>query len=128
MVSEPPLMASAPSSSSSTAPSIATTTTTSPLVNPLLLLLSNMASMMMMKLGFTNYMAWKHQIVVILEAYAMIGFVDGLCVALDHFLKDSSRSFTREPNLEYLSWKNREQALFTFINSTLSPSVLAKPQ
>ena len=25
----------------------------------------------------------------------------------------------------FVNWKNREQALFTFINSTLSPSVLA---
>ena len=62
---------------------------------------------------------------MILEAYAMIGFVDGSSVAPDPFLKDSSGSFTNEPSPEYLSWKNREQALFTFINSTLSPSVLA---
>ena len=37
----------------------------------------------------------------------------------------SSGSFTSEPNPEYPSWKNREQALFTFINYTLSPSILA---
>ena len=55
----------------------------------------------------------------------MIGFVNGSCVAPDPFLKNSSGSFTSEPNPKYLSWKNREQALFTFINSTLSPSVLA---
>ena len=120
-------MASAPSFSSSTTVSTSTITTTptNSLVNPSLLLLSNMASMMTMKLDFTNYMVWKHQIVVILEAYAMIGFFDGSCVAPDPFLKDSSGSFISKPNLEYLSWKNREQALFTFINSTLSPSVLA---
>ena len=89
-------MASALSSSSSTTPS--TTATTSPLVNPSLLLLSNMSSMMTMKLDFTNYIVWKHQIVVILEAYAMIGFLEDSCVAPDPFLKDSSRNFTREPN------------------------------
>ena len=117
-------MASAPSYSSSTTPST-TTTTTTPIVNLLLLLLSNMASMMTVKLDFTNYMVWKHQIVVILEAYSMIGFVDDLCEAPESFLKDSSGSFTREPNPEFVNWKNREQALFTFINSTISPSVLA---
>ena len=78
-----------------------------------------------MKLDFTNYIVWKHQIVVILEAYAMIGFLEDSCVAPDPFLKDSSGNFTREPNPEYFNWKSREQALFTFINSTLSPSVLA---
>ena len=109
--------------SSSTTPS--TTATTSPLVNPSLLLLSNMSSMMTVKLDSTNYIMWKHQIVVILEAYAMIGFLEDSCVAPDPFLKDSSRNFTIEANQEYLNWKSREQALFTFINSTLSPSVLA---
>ena len=78
-----------------------------------------------MKLDFTNYIVWKHQIVVILEAYAMIGFLEDSCVAPDPFLKDSSGNFIREPNPEYFNWKSREQALFTFINSTLSPSVLA---
>ena len=62
---------------------------------------------------------------MILEAYAMVGFVDGSSVAPNLFLKDNSGSFTNEPNTENLKWKNREQALFTFINSTLSPSVLA---
>ena len=55
----------------------------------------------------------------------MIGFVDDSCEAPNPFLKNSSRSFTREPNLEFVNWKNKEQALFTFINSTLSPSILA---
>ena len=80
---------------------------------------------MTIKLDFTNYIVWKHQIVVILEAYAMIGFLEDSCVAPDPFLKDSSGNFTREPNPEYFNWKSKEQALFTFINSTLSPSVLA---
>jgi len=72
-----PLMASTastPSSSSSTTPSTTTTTTTL-IVNPSLLLLLNMASMMTVKLDFTNYMVWRHQIVVILEAYSMIGLL-----------------------------------------------------
>lgn len=55
----------------------------------------------------------------------MIGFLDGSCVAPDSFLKDSSGNFTGESNPEYISWRSREQTLFTFINSTLSPSVLA---
>ena len=78
-----PLMASTLSSSSSTTPST-TTTTTTPTVNPSLLLLSNMVSMMTVKLDCTNYMVWKHQIVVILEAYSMIGFVDDSCEAPIH--------------------------------------------
>nr|POE68591.1 hypothetical protein CFP56_60062 [Quercus suber] len=55
----------------------------------------------------------------------MIGFLDESCEAPASFLRDSSGSFIGEPNPEFFNWKNREQALFTFINSTLSPSVLA---
>nr|POE88563.1 hypothetical protein CFP56_71433 [Quercus suber] len=80
---------------------------------------------MTVKLDFTNYIVWRHQIGVILEAYAMIGFLDGSCLAPNSFLKDNSRNFTGESNPEYTSWRSREQALFTFINSRLSPSVLA---
>ena len=80
---------------------------------------------MTVKLDFTNYIVWKHQIVVIIEAYAMIGFLEESCVAPDPFLKDSFGNFTRESNPEFLNWKSKEQALFTFINSTLSQSVLA---
>ena len=95
-------MASTPSSTSSTTPST-TTTTMTPIVNPSLLLLSNMASMMTVKLDFTNYMVWKHQIVVILEAYSMIGFVDESCEAPTPFLRDNFGSFTREPNPEFVN-------------------------
>ena len=40
-------------------------------------------------------------------------------------MKDSSGNATIEINPAFLSWKNCEQALFTFLNSTLSPSVFA---
>ena len=99
-------MASAPSSSSSTTSS--TASATSSLVNPSLLLLSSMSSMMTVKLDFTNYIVWKHQIGVILEACAMISFLDSSCVAPDSFLKDSSGNFTGESNLEYISWRSKE--------------------
>ena len=95
-----------------------------PFVNPLLLL-SNMSSMMTVKLDYNNYVVWKHQIEVILETYSMIDAIDDSAQAPDHYLKDSSGNFTLEVNPAYVSWKSREQALFTFLNSTLSPSVLA---
>jgi len=62
---------------------------------------------------------------VILVAYSMINFIDDDDHAPDPFLKDSLGNFTTEANLEFFQWKSREQALFTFLNSTLSPSILA---
>ena len=112
-----------PNVSSSSATSVAMVNP-NPFVNPLLLL-SNMSSMMTVKLDYNNYVVWKHQIEVILEIYSMIDAIDDSAQVPNHYLKDSSGNFTLEVNLAYVSWKSREQALFTFLNSTLSPSILA---
>nr|POE73300.1 hypothetical protein CFP56_76897 [Quercus suber] len=55
----------------------------------------------------------------------MIDALDENAMAPDQFLKDSFGNVTTEINPAFLSWKNHEQALFTFLNSTLSPSILA---
>ena len=55
----------------------------------------------------------------------MIDVLDDSISAPDRFLKDSSGNFTTEVNLAFIAWKNREQAMFTFLNSTLSPAILA---
>ena len=94
-------------------------------VNSSLLLLSNMSSMMTVKLDYGNYVVWKHQIEVILDTYSMIDVLDDSITAPDRFLKDSSGNFTTEINPAFIAWKNREQAMFTFLNSTLSPAILA---
>ena len=94
-------------------------------VNSSLLLLSNMSSMMTVKLDYGNYVVWKHQIKVILDTYSMIDVLDDSITALDRLLKDSSGNFTIEINPAFIAWKNREQAMFTFLNSTLSPAILA---
>ena len=80
---------------------------------------------MTVKLDYGNYIVCKHQIEVILETYSMINILDDSIAAPDHFLKDSFGNFTIKNNPSFISWKSREQATFTFINSTLSPSILA---
>ena len=94
-------------------------------VNSSLLLLSNMSSMMIVKLDYGNYVVWKHQIEVILDTYSMIDVLDDSVTTPDRFLKDSSGNFTTKINPAFIAWKNREQAMFTFLNSTLSPAILA---
>ena len=81
--------------------------------------------MMTIKLDYSNYTVWKHQIEVILETYSMIDILDDSITIPNNFLKDSSSNLTIEINPNFISWKNHEQAMFTFINSTLSPSILA---
>ena len=55
----------------------------------------------------------------------MIDVLDDSINTPDRFLKDSSGNFTAEVNPAFIAWKNREQAMFTFLNSTLSPAILA---
>ena len=113
------------SSSSSASTALPAMATVSLPMNTSLLLLSNMSSMMTVKLDYGNYIVWKHQIEVILDTYSMIDFLDDSITALDRFLKDSSGNFIAEINPAFIAWKNREQAMFTFLNSTLSPAILA---
>lgn len=119
-------MASAPSSTSASTSSSnlatpPTMTNTITHINPSLLLLSNMSSMMTVKLDYSNYIVWKHQIEVILETYSMIDAINDTVMAPNQFLKDSFGNITTKVNPDFLIWRNWEQALFTFLNSTLSP-------
>ena len=54
----------------------------------------------------------------------MIYAINDTVMALNQFLKDSSGNFTIEVNPDFLIWRNRKQALFNFLNSTLSPLFL----
>ena len=80
---------------------------------------------MTVKLDYGNYVIWKHQIEVILDTYSMIDVLDDSISAPKRFLKDSSGNFTAEINPAFIAWKNHEQAMFTFLNSTLSPAIFA---
>jgi len=44
---------------------------------------------MTMKLDYNNYLVWRHQIEVILEAYSLISFIEDSNGAPDPFMKDS---------------------------------------
>nr|POE92279.1 hypothetical protein CFP56_57117 [Quercus suber] len=121
-------MASAPFgsfSSASASTTLPTMATASLPVNTSLLLLSNMSSMMTVKLDYGNYIVWKHQIEVILDTYLMIDVLDDSITVRNRFLKDSFGNYTVEVNPAFIAWKNLEQAMFTFLNSTLSPAILA---
>nr|XP_023872202.1 uncharacterized protein LOC111984811 [Quercus suber] len=126
MVSKPSMASSTNSASSATSSSTSTQTTISTHgVNPSLLLLSNMVSMLTVKLDYNNYLVWKHQSEVLLEAYSMINFIEDNLEAPAPLLKDSLGNYTIEVNPKYIQWRNREQEPFTFTNSTLSSSILA---
>ena len=114
------------SSSSSTMASMAFSSTASiNLINQPLLLLSNMSNMMTMKLDSSNYIVWKHQILMVLETYSLFELLDDTQPIPEKFLKDLSGSVTVIIIPDYSIWKLKEKALLTFISSTLTPSILA---
>ena len=68
------------STAATTSTSNTSTPTTSHSVVPsqsTLLLLSNMSNLMSIKLDYSNYIPWKHQLMTILEAYSLIEHIDG---------------------------------------------------
>ena len=56
-----------------------TTSHSSPAQSPLLLP-SNMSNLMSIKLDYTNYIPWKHQMITILEAYSLIEHIEGTLI------------------------------------------------
>ena len=94
-------------------------------MNRPLLLLSNMANMMTVKLENTNYIIWKHQILMVLETYSLFELLEEPQLIPEKFLKDLFGVSTTILNPDYLLWSSKEKGLLTFMSSTLSPSILA---
>ena len=125
MALEPESMASSTPTSTTTSPpqTIATVTATqSP--SPLLLL-SNMSNLMSIKLDYTNYIPWRHRLITILEAYSFIEHIDGSTSQPIQYLLDAQGNLTSNVNLEFLTWRIKDKALLSLINSTLTPPVFS---
>ena len=121
MVSEPNTMASTTASATT---SSSTSNTITPTQSPLLLL-SNMSNLMSIKLDYSNYIPWKHQLVTILEAYSLIEHTDGSISPPCPFLRDAQGNPTTTVNPDYQTWRIRDKALLSLINSTLTPQVFS---
>ena len=117
----------------STTPANTTTSTNTNLPSPQittqapspLLLLSNMSNLMSIKLDYTNYIPWKHQLITILEAYSLVEHIDGPTSQPGQFLLDAQGHLTTNVNPEFQTWKVKDKALLSLINSTLTPQVFS---
>ena len=114
------------SSQSTPIPSSSTHTTPSPSPSPSpLLLLSNISNLMSIKLDYTNYKPWKHQLITILEVYLLIEHIDGTTLKPSPFVLDATRNPTLVVNLDFQAWNIKDKALLSLINSTLTPQVFS---
>ena len=127
-------MVSKPNTMASTTASVTTSSTSNTSINPTntiipsqtpLLLLSNMSNLMSIKLDYNNYIPWKHQLVTILEAYSLVEHIDGSISPPCPFLLDAQGNPTTAVNPSYQTWRIRDKALLSLINSTLTPQVFS---
>ena len=84
-----------------------------------------MSNLMSIKLDYTNYIPWRHQLVTILEAYSLIEHIDGTATKQSPYVLDSAGDATFVVNPEFQAWKIKDKALLSLINSTLSPQVFS---
>ena len=80
-----------------------------------------MSNLMSIKLDYTNYIQWKHQLITILEAYSLIEHIDGTTLKPSPFVLDTTRNPTSVVNPDFQSWNIKDKALLSLINSTLTP-------
>ena len=125
MALEPESMASStPTSTTPSPPQTIATVTATQSPSPLLLL-SNMSNLMKIKLDYKNYIPWRHRLITILEAYSFIEHIDGSTSQPIQYLLDAQGNLTSNVNLEFLTWRIKDKALLSLINSTLTPQVFS---
>ena len=79
-----------------------------------------MSNLMSIKLDSINFIIWKLQLTMILDAYSMIDHINGSQTQSSQFLPDAEGNHTSEMNHSFKAWKLREKAPLTLIYSTLS--------
>ncbi|GLT87486.1 hypothetical protein SLE2022_055670 [Rubroshorea leprosula] len=87
-----------------------------------------LSNLVTQKLTYDSFLLWKVQIVPIARGYGVMGHLDGSKLAPSEFveLEDDKGKTNLEPNLEYEKWYAQDQQVIAWINSTLSPQILAQ--
>ena len=85
-----------------------------------------MSNLMSIKLDYTNYIPWKHQLITILEAYSLIEHIDGTTQRPLPFVLDSSGNPTSVMSPEFQAWKIKESKVV--LDSLGNPSSVMSPK
>lgn len=86
-------------------------------------LLNNICNLVSVRLDSTNYVLWRFQISPLLKSHKLFKYVDGMIKA-----PKATLNVERQPeqiNPEYEQWHERDQALTTLINATLTQTTLS---
>ncbi|BFG29047.1 hypothetical protein CerSpe_153210 [Prunus speciosa] len=98
----------------------ATTTTTPPTLSSMNSLTHAMVAAVSIKLDQTNYSLWLAQFLPILRSRDIMGFVDGSHECPPKHLPGSTRV-----NPAYTTWNQHDQLILSWINNSLSQSVIS---
>ena len=122
MVSDPNTMASTATATTTSISNTGNPSTSHTILSQSpLLLLSKISNLMSIKLDYSNYIPWKHQLVTILESYSLIEHIDDSVSQPCPFLLDIQGNSTTTVTPEFQTWRIRDKALLSLINSTLTP-------
>jgi hypothetical protein len=80
---------------------------------------------MSIKLDRTNYPLWLAQIVPILKSKNLMGFVTGTNPCPPEFKSNIDGTVTAEVDPRYTTWHQQDQMILSWINNSLSPTVLS---
>jgi histone deacetylase 1/2 len=80
---------------------------------------------MSIKLDRTNYPLWLAQIVPILKSKNLMGFVTGTNPCPPEFKSNTDGTITTEVDPRYATWHQQDQMILSWINNSLSPTVLS---
>ncbi|GMY24189.1 putative transcription factor interactor and regulator CCHC(Zn) family [Fagus crenata] len=80
---------------------------------------------MSIKLDRTNYPLWLAQIVPILKSKNLMGFVTGTNPCPPEFKRNTDGTLTTEVDPRYVTWHQQDQMILSWINNSLSPTVLS---
>lgn len=91
---------------------------------------SSPSSLVTQKLSSDNFLLWKGQIVPIARGFGIMGYLDGSIPKPSEFTEktsddDASKTISA-PNPDYEKWYVQDQQVIAWINSTLSPEILAQ--
>ncbi|KAF6165986.1 hypothetical protein GIB67_012883 [Kingdonia uniflora] len=97
---------------------------TSSLNNNTTFIISNISQPVSIKLDRHNYLLWKSQFMSVLKGHGLVDFVDGTHPCPNEFLPNLEGKETAAVNPKYTKWHRQDQNLLSWINATLSETVL----
>ncbi|CAL9014327.1 unnamed protein product [Prunus brigantina] len=86
---------------------------------------SNISNFLTIKLDRTNFPLWRAQIVPLLRSRNLLSFIDGSSTCPAAFLTDAEGKLTTSVNPAYEDWIQQDQQVLSWLNSSLSSTVLS---